>query len=188
MKSSGMVVCSDVSADASKILITAAPNHQADIYMYDVKTKLKKRLTIYKGIDVGGHFVENDTKIVFVSNRLKFPNIFSKKLDGRIIERLAYHGKNNSSLSTYKNLVVYVSREERDKKTFNLYLISTKDSFMKQLTINGRNQFPKFSNDGESIIFLKHHNNVSSLGIIRLNYSKSYLFSYKKGKIQSLDW
>ena len=188
MRSSGMVVCSDVSSDGSKILITAAPNHQADIYMYDVKTKIKQRLTRYKGIDVGAHFVEDDTKIVFVSNRLKFPNIFSKKMNGRIVERLVYHGRNNSSLSTHKNLVVYVSREENNKKNFNLYLISTKDSFLKQLTISGRNQFPKFSSNGESIIFLKHKNNISSIGIIRLHHSKSYLFPYKRGKIQSLDW
>ena len=188
MKSSGMIVCSDVSFDASKILITAAPNHQADVYVYDVKTKVKKRLTKYKGIDVGAHFVEDDTKIVFVSNRLKFPNIFSKKIDGRIVERLVYHGKNNSSVSTHKNLVVYVSREASNKKIFNLYLISTNDSFLKQLTIDGRNQFPKFASDGESIIFLKHQNNISSIGIIRLNHSRSYLFSYKKDKIQSLDW
>ena len=62
-----------------KLVLTMAPNSQPDIYVYNTETKLKKRITKYAGIDVGGNFVENDTKIVFVSDRLKYPNIFAKK-------------------------------------------------------------------------------------------------------------
>lgn len=191
MKSEGMLVASDISADASKVLITASPNYQPDIYLYDVKRKTKTRLTKYKGIDVGAHFVENDSKIVFVSDRLKYPNIFAKKIGGRGVERLVFHGRNNSSATTYKDYVVYSSRD-RDSEfgtyTFNLYLISTKSDFLKKLTSSGVNQFPKFSNDGESIIFLKTVNNRSSIGVIRLNHSKSFLFPLSNGKIQSIDW
>ncbi|PLY04583.1 MAG: translocation protein TolB [Arcobacter sp.] len=191
MKSEGMLVASDVSSDGKKLLITASPNYQPDIYLYDLRKKSKVRLTTYKGIDVGAHFVENDSKIVFVSDRLKYPNIFSKKLGSRGVERLVYHGRNNSSATTHKDFVVYTSRD-RDNEfgtyTFNLYLMSTKSDFLKRLTSNGTNQFPKFSNDGESIIFVKTVNDKSSIGIIRLNYSKSFLFPLKSGKIQSIDW
>lgn len=191
MKSEGMLVASDISDDGKKLLITASPNYQPDIYLYDTQRKSKVRLTTYKGIDVGAHFVENDTKIVFVSDRLKYPNIFAKKIGNRGVERLVYHGRNNSSATTHKDFVVYTSRD-RDNQfgtyTFNLYLMSTKSDFLKRLTSNGSNQFPKFSNDGESIIFLKNINNKSSIGIIRLNHSKSFLFPLKSGKIQSIDW
>jgi TolB protein len=191
MKSEGMLVASDVSSDGRKVLITASPEYQPDIYMYDTKKKSKIRLTTYKGIDVGAHFVENDSKIVFVSNRLKYPNIFSKKLGSRGVERLVHHGRNNSSATTHEDFVVYTSRD-RDNEfgtyVFNLYLMSTKSDFLKRLTSNGSNQFPKFSRDGESIMYLKTHNNRSSIGIIRLNYSKSFLFPLKSGKIQSIDW
>lgn len=191
MKSEGMLVASDVSSDGKKLLITASPNYQPDIYLYDINKKSKTRLTTYKGIDVGAHFVENDSKIVFVSDRLKYPNIFSKKIGNRGVERLVYHGRNNSSATTHKDFVVYTSRD-RDNEfgtyTFNLYLMSTKSDFLKRLTSNGSNQFPKFSRDGESIIFLKNVKDRSSIGIIRLNYSKSFLFPLKNGKIQSIDW
>jgi len=191
MKSEGMIVASDVSKDGTKILVTAAPNNQPDIYLYDLNRKTKIRLTTYKGIDVGAHFVENDTKIVFASDRLNYPNIFAKKINGRGVERLVYHGRNNSSATTYKDYVVYTSREkgnEFGKFTFNLYLMSTKSDYLKRLTANGSNQFPKFSGDGESIIFLKTINDKSSIGIIRLNHDKSFLFPFKNGKIQSIDW
>ena len=54
---------------------------------------------------------ENDSKVVFVSDRLKHPNIFAKKIGQRGIERLVYHGRNNSSATSYKDYIVYTSRE-----------------------------------------------------------------------------
>lgn len=191
MTSEGMLVASDVNEDGSKVLITASPEYQPDIYLYDTKRKNKIRLTTYKGIDVGAHFVENDTKIVFVSDRLKYPNIFAKKLGSRGVERLVFHGRNNSSATTYKDFVVYTSRDRNNEfgnQTFNLYLMSTKTDFLKRLTSNGSNQFPKFSKDGESIIFLKTVNNRSSINIIRLNHNRIFPFPLANGKIQSIDW
>jgi TolB protein len=191
LKSEGMIVCSDVSMDGSKLLLTMAPNSQPDIYLYDLKQKVKTRITKYKGIDVGGHFVENDTKVVFVSDRLKYPNIFAKSINSRGVERLVYHGRNNSSCTTYKNYIVYSSREtnnEFGRNSFNLYLISTRSDFIRRLTTTGLNQFPKFSSDGETILFIKRYNGKSSLNLTRLNYNKSFSFPLKSGKLQSIDW
>jgi len=190
LTSDGMIVCSDVSSDGDKIVVTMAPNSQPDIYVYDTINKLKTRITKYNGIDVGGSFVENDSKIVFVSDRLKYPNIFAKKIGQRGVERLIYHGRNNSQCSTNGDYIVYSSREtdnEFGNNVFNLYLISTYSDHVRRLTTSGRNQFPKFSNNGESILFIK--NDIKSyLGIIRLNYNKSFLFPLKSGKLQSIDW
>lgn len=190
LSSDGMIVCSDVSSDGKKIIVTMAPNSQPDIYVYNTVSKLKTRITKYNGIDVGGSFVENDTKIVFVSDRLKYPNIFTKKIGQRGVERLIYHGKNNSQCSTHGDYIVYASREDNNEfgdNVFNLYLMSTYSDSVRRLTINGRNQFPKFSSDGESILFIKN-DKKSYLGIIRLNYNKSFLFPLKSGKLQSIDW
>jgi len=68
--SSGMIVCSDVSKDGSKLLVTMAPNDQPDIYLLDINSGSKKRLTTFGGIDVGGNFVDNGARVVFVSSRL----------------------------------------------------------------------------------------------------------------------
>jgi len=190
LSSDGMIVCSDVSKDGTKLVVTMAPNSQPDIYVYDIINKLKTRITQYNGIDVGGSFVENDSKIIFVSDRLKYPNIFAKKIGQRGVERLVYHGKNNSQCSTHEDYIVYASREtdnEFGDNVFNLYLMSTYSDYVRRLTTNGRNQFPKFSSNGESILFIKN-DTKSYLGIIRLNYNKSFLFPLKSGKLQSIDW
>ena len=190
LSSDGMIVCSDVSDDGKKLVLTMAPNSQPDIYIYDTETKIKKRITYYTGIDVGGNFVENDSKIVFVSDRLKYPNIFAKKIGQNGVERMIYHGRNNSQSTTSDDYIVYSSREsdnEFGSNTFNLYMISTKSDYVRRLTTDGRNQFPKFSSNGESILFIKS-TDKSYLGIIRLNYNKSFLFPLKTGKLQSIDW
>jgi TolB protein len=59
---------------------------------------------------------------------------------------------------------------------------------MTRLTSSGVNQFPKFSPDGETLLFIKNYSGVSSLGIIRLEFNKSFLFPLKGERIQSIDW
>ncbi len=191
MSSDGMISASDVNHDGSKILITAAPNSQPDIYLYNVNTKRKTKVTKYSGIDVGGQFIDNDKRIAFISDRLGTPNIFAKNINSSGVEKLVYHSKNNSSVTAFNDNIVYSSRDvnnELGKKSFNLYSMSTKSDDLNRLTSNGINQFPKFSTDGESLLFIKRFNGVSSLGIIRLKFSKSYLFPLNNKRIQSIDW
>lgn len=191
MQSDGMIVASDVNSDGSKVLITASPNNQPDVYLYDVRSKTAKQVTNYSGIDVSAQFIDDESRMVFVSDRLGYPNIFAKSFNSRGVERLVYHSRNNSSATSFKDNIVYVSREnenELSNRTFNLYLMSTKTDDLKRLTSNGVNQFPKFSKDGESLLFIKTYNSQSSVGIIRLNFNKSYLFELQGSRIQSIDW
>ncbi|RUM66389.1 MAG: Tol-Pal system protein TolB [Sulfurospirillum sp.] len=189
--SPGMMVCSDVSEDGNKLLVTMAPNDQPDIYLLDLATGQKKRITRYKGIDVSGNFVDHDQNVVFISERLGYPNIFAKPLHGGNVQQMVYHGKNNSSCTTFGKYIVYSSREKISSfgsSTFNLYLISTQTDYIRKLTTSGKNLFPRFGEDGETILFIKHINGRSALGVLRLNANKSFLFPLRAGKIQSIDW
>ncbi len=191
IESDGMLACSDVSADDSKLLLTMAPAAQPDVYLYDVNTKKAQLITNYGGIDVSGHFLDDEKRVVFVSDRMGGPNIFAQTIGGSGVEKLTGHGKNNSTCSAFGNYVVYSSREtdnEFGRNTFNLYLISTKSDYIRRLTASGVNQFPKFSSDGESILFIKHDDHESALGIIRLNGNKEFITPLKVSKIQSIDW
>jgi len=189
--SDGMLVCSDVSRDGKKLLLTMAPDGQPDIYRYDIETGKRERLTFYSGIDVSAQFTGSERKIVFVSDRLGYPNIFVKRVGDRAVQQLVYHGKNNNACSVHGKYVIYTSRESDNafsSNTFNLYLVSTESDYIRRLTASGINQFPKFSPDGESVIYIKHYASQSALGIIRLNYNEGFLFPLKGHKIQSIDW
>ncbi|MDD7515048.1 MAG: Tol-Pal system protein TolB [Campylobacter lanienae] len=190
-QSNGMIAASDVSKDGNKILLTMAPNDQSDIYLYDTVNKKFTRVTTFSGIDVNGNFIDNDSRVVFVSDRLGYPNIFATSVDGGAVEQMVFHGKNNNSISTFENYVVYSSREnvnEYAQKTFNLYLISTKSDYVRQLTAGGINTYPRFSSDGGSIIFIKNLDGSSAVGIIRVNENRIFQFPLKIGKLQSIDW
>ena len=190
-QSNGMIAASDVSKDGNKILLTMAPNDQSDIYLYDTVNIKFTRVTTFSGIDVNGNFIDNDSRVVFVSDRLGYPNIFATSVDGGAVEQMVFHGKNNNSISTFKNYIVYSSREsvnEYAQKTFNLYLISTKSDYIRQLTAGGINTYPRFSSDGGSIIFIKNLDGNSAVGIIRVNENRIFQFPLKIGKLQSIDW
>jgi TolB protein len=190
MSSDGIMICSDVSSDGKKLLLTMAPEGQTDIYLYNVNTKRTKKLTKYGGIDVNGQFMGKN-KIVFVSNRLGKPNIFSKKINSNRVEQMVHYGKSNAACSVFGEYIVYKARESSNvfsKNTFNLHLISTQTDFIRRLTAVGVNEFPRFSVDGDAIIFIKNYKAQSSIGIIRLNHNKNYLFPLKYGKVQSMDW
>jgi len=190
ISSDGMMICSDVSNDGKKLLLTMARDGQPDIYMYNVQTRKYKRITTYRGIDVNGQFLGKN-KIIFISSRLGYPNVFSKQLDTGVVEQMVYYGKSNSSCSAQGHYIVYAARESSNAfsaNTFNLHLISTKTDFIRRLTATGVNEFPRFSKDGDAIIFIKNYKRQSAIGIIRLMHNKNYLFPLKSGKIQSMDW
>lgn len=190
LSSDGMLVCSDVSRDGRELLLTMAPQGQPDIYLFDAVRKSAKRITMYGGIDVNGQFM-SDGRIAFISNRMGFPNVFAKKIDGNKVEQLVFYGKNNSACSAYKDYIVYKARETDNSfgpNTFNLHLISMKTDFIRRLTATGINEFPRFSDDGDAIIYIKNYKQQSAIGIIRLTQNKNFLFPLASGKIQSLDW
>lgn len=190
LENEGMLVCSDTRKNGEELLLTLAHNDQPEVYLYNVNTKRKKRLTYYSGIDVNAQFVDTND-IVFVSDRLGYPNIYKKNIDASEVRQIVYHGRNNHAVTAHNNYMVYVSRDSDNafsNNSFNLYLISTKSSYIRPLTASGVNQFPKFSANGDTVLFIKNYENESALGIIRINQNKSYLFPLKGQKLQSIDW
>lgn len=190
LSSDGMMVCSDVSEDAKRLLVTMAPQGQPDIYLYNIDSKTKTRLTTYEGIDVNGQFMKNN-KVAFISNRLGYPNVFTLTIGSSAVQQVVFYGKSNSACSAHNEYIVYKARESSDNfgsNTFNLHLISTDSGFIKRLTATGVNEYPRFSKDGEAILYIKELNGQTSIGVVRLKYNKNYLFPLKYGKIQSIDW
>lgn len=189
LSSGGMVVASDVSSDGKKIIVTMAPQDQPDVYLYDLTSKNLTKISNYSGIDVNGNFIgQDESKIVYVSDRLGYPNIFMQSIGSSAVEQVVFHGKSNSSVSTYKDFLVYSSREPNQAGVFNIYLMRIDNDSIRQLTANGKNLFPRFSSDGGSIVFIKYLGNQSALGVIRVNANKIFYFPLKIGKIQSIDW
>ncbi|HIP27871.1 MAG TPA: Tol-Pal system protein TolB [Sulfurovum sp.] len=189
--SEGMLVCSDVSKDGRKLLLTMAPEGQADIYELDVASKAKKRVTKFNGIDVNGKYLGDESSVVFVSDRLGYANVFKKGLNTSSVSQVVYHGRNNNAVDAHGSKIVYASRESQKSfgaNKFNIYLTSSTSTSARPLTTTGTNQFPKLSVDGNVILYIKHRGNSSSVGYINLESQQSLLFPISGRKIQSIDW
>jgi TolB protein len=168
-----------------------APEGQADIYEMSSSGGAKKRITRFNGIDVSGKYVDNESSIVFVSNRLGYANIFKKSIHSSAVSQVVYHGRNNNACDAYGDKIVYSSRESQNafgSNTFNLYLTSSHGSSTHPLTTTGSNQFPRFSSDGSVVLFIKHSDYGSSIGYTNLTSHQSLLFPLGGRKIQSIDW
>jgi TolB protein len=191
ISSEGMLVCSDVNKNGTKLLLTMAPQGQADIYEVSSSGGSKKRITSFNGIDVSGKYVDNESRIVFVSNRLGYANIFKKSINGSGVSQVVHHGRNNNAVDAHGSKIVYSSRESQNSfgnNTFNLYLTSSSGSGTRPLTTTGTNQFPRFSTDGSVIQYIKHRGSGSSIGYTNLTSQQSLLFPLGGRKIQSIDW
>ncbi len=191
VSSEGMLVCSDVSADGSKLLLTMAPHGQADIYELNLATGSKKRVTKFKGIDVNGRYIDNEKRVLFVSNRLGYANVFKKSLGSAATSQVVYHGRNNNACDASADNIVYSSRESHNafgKNKFNIYLSSKSSGDTRPITTTGSNQFPRFSANGLVVLFLKQQGNRTSVGYTNLASFQSLLFPYNGNKIQSIDW
>jgi len=188
--SQGMLVCSDVSSSGGKILVTMAPHAQPDIYEMSANGGSPKRVTTFSGIDVSAKYIGSEGAIAFVSNRMGYPNIYKKAIYGSAVSQVVFRGKNNNALDTHKNSIVYSSRESHKRygqNSFNLYLTQTDDSSTRPLTSRGVNQFPRFSMDGSTILYIKQYQNRSSIGYINLRSNQNLLFPLGE-KVQSIDW
>jgi len=183
-KSKGMLICSDVSKDGSKLLLTMAPNSQPDIYLFSANQA--KKLTNFSGIDVGGKFADGEQSVVFVSNRLGNPNIFKTSVNGGTVTQIVHHGTNNASVDAYENQVVYSSKEGRGK--FNIYLTDTNGEQTRPLTSGGVNQFPRFSSDGNVVMYIKRDGGENSIGFMNISSNRSEVFKMGISRIQSIDW
>jgi TolB protein len=189
VSSEGMMVCSDVSKDGTKLLVTMAGDGQPDIYEFNTRSKVKKRVTTFKGIDVGAKYINNENGVIFVSNRLGYANIFKKAINGSAASQVVHHGRNNNACDTHENKIVYSSRESASAfggNTFNLYLNGDGDT--RPLTSTGANQFPRFSADGSVVLFLKQKGRSTSIGYTNVISNQSLLFPFNDKKVQSIDW
>jgi TolB protein len=154
------------------------------MYLFSAGTATK--LTNFSGIDVGGKFADSEQSVVFVSNRLGTPNVFKMPIGGGSVNKIVHHGTNNASVDAHEGQVVYSSKESR--KSYNIYLTDSSGSQTRPLTSGGINQFPRFSRDGNIVMYIKRRSGGNSIGFINISANRSELFNMGISRIQSIDW
>ncbi len=182
--SQGMLACSDVSRDGKKLLLTMAPEGQADIYEYNTVTNQAKRVTFFSGIDVNAHYLSGEKRIVFVSNRLGYPNIFVKDIDSSDVNQIVFAGKNNNSCDAFGDKIIFIGRA--NPRTYNVYIVNSDGSDIRPLSSGGVNQFPRFSSDGSVVSYIDKYSGM--IHYQNLESGESLQYRINDGRLQSIDW
>ncbi len=126
-----------------------------ELFRYDLRTRVKRRLTRSFGIDVSPTFSPDGKKIAFTSSRLGNPHIYVMNLDGGGPRRITYQGTYNTEpeWSPRGDRIAMTSRVKQGKE-IDIVTMNADGSDWRRLTgSQGRNESPSWSPDGRHIAF-----------------------------------
>lgn len=192
ISSDGMLVCTDVSKDGTKLLLTMpGAGGLPDVWLYNTVTKQKINLTSFSGIDVNGKFIDGESRVAFVSDRLGSPTVFAQRVaDNGGLQQILF-SRNNTAFATNNSKIVYASADGPQGLAgtgVNVYMVDSSKPVPTRLTVSGFNDYPHLSDAGDAILFTRKDNGKSYVGVIRLNTNSTFLFPANLGAIRSLDW
>jgi TolB protein len=181
----GLNMGASISPNKREMAITLTKDGNAEIYILDLKGRIKRRLTRHWGIDVSAAWSPSGNKIAFVSDRQGSPQIYIMNRDGTGIKRLTFRG-------TYNQMPVWCRGREspfvvfagRDKGIFDIFTVDIKTREIIRLTQNqGSNIYPACSPDGRLIAF---YSTRGGIFVMRSDGTNQTLIL--KGHAQNIRW
>jgi len=162
-----------ISKDADKIVFSGSDmSGKNDIYIYDIKEKILKRLTDDWYDDRYPTFSPDSTSIVFSSDREFFGyegyNIFSISSDGGKAPVQLTYGKYNDTQPVFTDDGSIIFSSDRDGK-FNIFNLKD-DGTLQKLTNIATGLFEPLKYDDTTFIATCYHN--SSLKIVSIKENK----------------
>ena len=80
------------SPDGNKVAMSMAKDGNTEIYLMDLRTRQRKRLTRHSAIDTSPHFSPDGKQIVFNSDRGGSQQLYAMTAEGGNVRRISYGG------------------------------------------------------------------------------------------------
>ncbi len=78
------------SPDGNRVIFSFAENGNSDLYLLDLRTRQRTRLTNDPGIDTGGSFAPDGSEIVFESDRGGSQQLYVMSASGSNVRRISF--------------------------------------------------------------------------------------------------
>lgn len=140
-----------VSPDGNSIACVLSKDGNSEIYLLDRSGKIKKRLTRSWAIETAPSWSPDGSSIAFTSDRTGAPQVYVMNSEGMNVRRLTFIGNYNDSpcWSPKGDRIAFVSRDNG----FIVCSVDTLGNDFKILAHLGDNENPRYSPDGNHIIF-----------------------------------
>ncbi len=152
--------------DGKKLVLTMSVEKSADLYLLDVATKERRRLTFRAGIETQADMAPDGKKVVFVSDRTRTPQVYLLDLETGEDLRLTFDGVYNADpkWSPDGQLILFT------KRVRGLEQIHIMDGFGENVREVTRGRFvaeqAEWSPDGRQIVFTSNRTGDFKLYIV----------------------
>ncbi len=172
------------SPDGKKIAMVLTVNGNPEIYIKNLITGGLVRVTNNKAIDAEPSFSTNGQEIYFTSNRSGKPQLYRISLTTGSVTRLT-----RGSYSAGANVSKYskVALATRKGSQYVIAVIDLKTGKYKAITNGFLDETPRFSPNGQMIIFSTVQNDKQVLKIANVDGSNEMTLS-SNGHIRDADW
>ena len=161
-------------SDATHIAFTSERDGNPEIYIMDTKGKNLQNLTNHPARDWQSAFSPDGQWMAFVSNRSGPDRIYLMNRNNNVIRPLTNHlrstGDFDPNWSPDGRWIAFTFREgEGPGSTYNIYKINVNSGDLQQLTDTGYNRWPKWSPDGDRILFYSARKEGNDLFLMKSN-------------------
>jgi TolB protein len=149
---SGLNSTPEWSPDGRFIAATLSHTGNAEIHIFDTKTRKWRQLTRHPGIDTTPTWSPDGKYIAFTSNRSGSPQIYSIRLSDSKVQRISRNGPYNTSpaWSPAGDRIALITRKQWE---YALATVRLDGSDVRYLATGGRIESPSWSPNAQMLLF-----------------------------------
>ncbi len=172
------------SPDGRKIAMVLSINGNPEIYIKNLSNGKLTRVTNNKAIDAEPSFSSNGQSLYFTSNRGGKPQLYRINLSSGAVARLT-----KGSYSAGANVSKYnkVAMAARKGSQYVIKILNLKNGKSKTITNGFLDETPRFSPNGQMIVFSTVKGNKQVLKIANIDGSNEMVLS-GSGHLRDADW
>jgi TolB protein len=186
----GLSLIGGVSPDGKAIVFTSSGGSNPSVYMYNLETHTKQRLTNKASVDGSPSYSPDGKYITFVSNRAGNPQIYVMELASGQTRPLTknFNWSDTPQWSPTGEWIVFSGRED-PYHPMDIFLVDLTGTQLRRLTTDaGSNEDPTWSPDGRFIAFTTTRGGKRQLYMMDMDGSAPHLLADLPGDSFTPHW